>query len=318
MRLLMISLSFASDFKAELLGELVVDRDRGRRLQRFGDHLELGLLAGELLRRIGLRECDADGSGLARGNADKLFLEAGDETAGPDLQRDVAPGAAFERSAVDLAGEVDDDAVAVLRLGALALCCERPVLLRQTIYRLVDFGVGDFGDRPLQLDALEVGDLDRRHDLDRHRVGEIGLALDYLFDRLLVGRQRHLRIAHQSKAALGDDLGVGLANHVLDRLRHRRAAVEALEMGDRDLALTETVEANLALQLVQPLVRLRHQIGGGDDHLEFALETFVRRFGYLHHTIFVFGPWDTAPLSGPVSVRVRADGAPRRGAGGGT
>ena len=65
--------------------------------------------------------------------------------------------------------------------------------------RFVDLGLGDLGDQPLQLDALEVGELDRRQDLDRHRVGEVGLALDDLLDRVLFLRQRHLRLAASLK-----------------------------------------------------------------------------------------------------------------------
>ena len=84
------------------------------------------------------------------------------------------------------------DAVAVLGLGALALGRERTVLLGDALHRLVDLGVGHLGDEPLELDALEIGELDRRQDFDRDRVGEIGLAVDHLLDRVLLLRQRHL------------------------------------------------------------------------------------------------------------------------------
>ena len=80
----------------------------------------------------------------------------------------------------------------LLGLGALALGGERPVLLGDAGERLVDLGVGDVGDQLLELDALEIGELDRRQDLDRHRVVEVGLAVDQLLDRVLLLRQRHL------------------------------------------------------------------------------------------------------------------------------
>ena len=67
-----------------------------------------------------------------------------------------------------------------------ALRRERPALLGDLRQRLVDLGVGHLGVQPLELDALEVGKLDRRQDLDRHRVGEIALALDDLLDRVLL------------------------------------------------------------------------------------------------------------------------------------
>ena len=132
----------ASEFKTERLGELVVHRDRARRLDRLGDDVELGLLAGEVLGRIALRERDLDVAALALGDADQLVLEAGDEGVRADQHRDVAAAAAFERAAVDLAGEVDDHAVAGLGLGALGLGRERLVLVGDALDRLVDLVVG--------------------------------------------------------------------------------------------------------------------------------------------------------------------------------
>ena len=88
-------------------------------------------------------------------HADELILEARDEGAGADIDADVAAGAALERLAVDLAGEVDDDAVALLDLGALALGGVGLVLLGDLAERLVDLGVGDLGGQPLELDAVK-------------------------------------------------------------------------------------------------------------------------------------------------------------------
>ena len=58
---------------------------------------------------------------------------------------DVVAVAALERLAVDGAGEGDDDAVVLLRLGALAFGGEGLVLLGDAVERLVDLGVGDVG-----------------------------------------------------------------------------------------------------------------------------------------------------------------------------
>ncbi len=137
-----ISRSLASEFQPERLGELVVDGDGLRRLDRLHRDVELGVLAGQLLGRIGLRERHLDGALLARRGADELILEARNEGARAEVERDVAAGAALERRAVDLAGEVDRHAVAVLGLGALALGGERPALLGDAVHRLVDLGVG--------------------------------------------------------------------------------------------------------------------------------------------------------------------------------
>ena len=131
------------------------------------------------------------------------------------------------------------------------------------------------GGEPFELDALEVGELDRRHDLDRDRVGEVGLALDHLLDLALLGRHGDLPArVRKLEAALGDDLGVGLADRRLDRLGHHRAAVEPLEVRDRHLAGAEAVEPDLVLHLVEPLVDLAGKVGRWNHDLEFALEAF--------------------------------------------
>src|SRR3981189_648871 len=46
---------------------------------------------------------------------------------------------------------------------------ERPVLVGDLLQGLVDLRVGDLGDQPLELDALEIGQLDLRQDLHRQR-----------------------------------------------------------------------------------------------------------------------------------------------------
>ena len=147
-------------------------------------------------RPVGIHVVDREGhldqAHFARGHADELVLEAGDEGAGADIDADIAAGAALERRAVERAGEVDDDAVALLDLGALALRRERPVLVGDLAERLFDFGVGDVGDHPLEGDALEIRQFDLGQDLKRHRIGEIGLPADDLLDLGLRLGQRDL------------------------------------------------------------------------------------------------------------------------------
>ena len=53
---------------------------------------------------------------VVRLGADQLVLEAGDEPARAELERHALALAAVERLAVDLALEIDDDEVALLRL----------------------------------------------------------------------------------------------------------------------------------------------------------------------------------------------------------
>ena len=153
-----------------------------RRLDRFRGHLEFGVLAGERRVGIGGRERHVHGPGLAGRHADELVLEARNEGAGADVDADIAAGAALERLAVDLAGEVDHDAVAVLDLGALVFRRIGLVLLGDLVERLVDFGVGHLGGEALELEGLEVAELDLRQHFERQRIGEIGLAADHALD----------------------------------------------------------------------------------------------------------------------------------------
>ena len=194
----------------------------------------------------------------------------------------VVAGAAFERLAIDGAGIGDDDAVVFGRLLALGLRRVGLVLLGDAGERFVHLGIGDVADEPGELDGLEIGELDRRHDLDRHGVVEVALAGDQLLDGVLLLRQRHLRLGGELEAALGHDLVVGVAHRRLDHLGHGGAAIDALQMRHRHLAGPEAVEADAALQLVQALFDLGVELGGRHHHLEFALETFRERFGNLH------------------------------------
>ena len=71
----------------------------------------------------------------------------------PTLTPTSSPVPPSNGCAVDLAGEVDDDAVALLDLGALAFGRVGLVLLGDLVERLVDLGVGHLGDQALELDA---------------------------------------------------------------------------------------------------------------------------------------------------------------------
>ena len=168
--------------------------------------------------------------------------------------------------------------------------------------------VGDVGGQPLELDVLEIGERDRRHDLQRHGVGEIALAVDQLLDRALFRRQRHLRIGGELEAVLGDDLVVGVAHRRLDHLGHGRAAIDALEVRDRHLAGAEAVDADAVLELVKALVDFGIELGGRHHHLEFALEAFGQSFGDLHE--LYFADWTTILFQEPSAWCGRRDSNP--------
>ena len=219
---------------------------------------------------------------FARRDADELVLEAGNERPRADGDRHVVAGAAFERHAVDRADERDRHPVAALRRASLGLCRIGPVLRGDLPQRVVDLLIGHRRGDPLERDRLEIGERDRRHHLDGDRIGEVGLALDDALDLVLVLGHRDLRIHRELEPAIGDDLGVGLAHQLLDGLGHHRAAIDALEMGDRHLARPKAVDLDLILHLGQALGDPIREIARRYDDAELALEAFGGGFGDLH------------------------------------
>ena len=66
-------------------------------------------------------------------------------------------------------------------------------------------------------------------------------------------------------------------------------------MGHRNLARTETIDANAVLGIGQTLVQLRFHVLSRDDYLQFALQPFSERFDYLH--VHTFISWRPCPAS---------------------
>ena len=147
---------------------------------------------------------------------------------------------------------------------------------------MIDLGIGHRRGQPFELDGLEIGERDRRHDLHLDRVGEVGFAVDDAFDGALVRRQHHLGLGGELEAVIGDDLAVGLADRGFDHLGHGGLAVEALEMRDRHLAGPEAAQLHAALEIVEPLVDLGLEVGRGNDDAVFPLETRGGSFSHLH------------------------------------
>ena len=147
---------------------------------------------------------------------------------------------------------------------------------------LVDIGVADLGDRLFDRKALEIGQLDRGHDFDRYRVGQIGFAGENIVDGLFLGRHRDLGLGRQPKAALGENLAVGIADGLLHGFRHHRAAIDLLEVAHRHLARTKAVEANLVLEIDKTGVRLGIEIRCGNVDGEFVLQSLIEGLGDLH------------------------------------
>ena len=98
----------------------------------------------------------------------------------------------------------------------------------------------------------------------------------------LVLGHRDLGVHRQLEPAIGHDLGVGLAHHLLDGLGHHGAPIDPLEMGDRDLARPEAVDFDLIFHLGQTVIDAGRQIARRNDDAELPLEAFGGGFGDLH------------------------------------
>ena len=264
-------LEFRQQLHAQRLGKLVVDRDRARRFDRLDGDREGRVLAGEMRGAIIVGELDVEGLALAGLQPSEVVLEAGNELAGAHDERHVLAGAAFERRALERTFKIDGDAVAVG--GAFGLGDERTILIGDRLQRLIDLFVGHLGSEPGELDALEIGERDRGNDLHLDRIREVGLAFDDSLNRALVRRQHNLRLDRKLDSRVGDDLRIGLAHGSFDHLGHGGFAVQALEVRDRNLAGPEAAQLHAALEVVEPLVDLRLEIGCRDDHAIFALKT---------------------------------------------
>ncbi len=282
MRALTASRSLSSEFYPERGRERIVDRDRAGALHGLGGDRERRRLSGQLLGGVVRRERDIHRAALAGGDADELVLEPGNEGVRADGDGNVLAGPAFERHAVDRPRERDRHAVAALGGAALGLGGIGPVLVGDLLQGVVDVLVGYGGGELFQLDRLEIGQRDLGHHFQRHRIGEVGPALDHALDLVLVLGHRDLGVQRQLETVIGDDLGVGLAHHQVDGLGHHRAAIDPLEMGDRHLARPEAVDFDLIFHLGQTVIDTGREIARRNDDAELPLEAFGGGFSDLH------------------------------------
>src|SRR5207237_9957725 len=100
---------------ARLESELVVELGQALLADLFDDRRERGVLAGELLGAVVVRELDMELALLARLRTHELLLEARDQPPCPQLDRLAASLAALEGDTVDRAGVVEHEEVARLR-----------------------------------------------------------------------------------------------------------------------------------------------------------------------------------------------------------
>ena len=269
---------------AEALGELIVDLGLAGRGDRLHGHVELGILTGELLGLVIGREGHLDQTAVADLGTDELVLEAGNEGVGAEFQIDVLTLAALELGAVDAADEIDGDAVAGLRLGALLARLEGAAVLGHPLQGLVDLLVGGLQHELLDRHVGEIGELEARQHLELHLEGEVALGIEGTLDDvlLLVLRELDLRLEGEAQALVSDDLLVSLVDGVLQNVGHHRLAVDLAQMRHRHLAGAEALDLDLALDVRELGVEAILKLVGGEEHLKLALQPLGGRLGHLH------------------------------------
>ena len=137
---------------------------------------------------------------------------------------------------------------------------------------MLDLGVGHLGDEPFDFNVLETANLDLRQHFEGDGKGEIGFCFERLLDFLRILGEIDLRLQGKPQLIVLDNLAIGLVDGLLDNFRHDRAAVETLEMRNRNLARTEARNARLGLDFGELAFDSLGKLGRGKHHLEFALE----------------------------------------------
>ncbi len=268
-------LELVEALQAKLLGELVVDHGVGRNLH-FGDgDGEHGVLAGQVLGRIVLREGDVEIAALAGLHAFELLLEARDQAARAELDRHALTGSTLEGDAVDRALIVHDNQIALDRGMTLGSGFVTFGLGGDALDLGVDLGVAGGHRKALQRDAL---DLRSRH-VGQHfeRDAELGVLA---FRIVLVevdgglGRGTQLLLGEQGLDAV--------LHRAVERVLVQRRAVHLLHDVRGHLAGAEARHPHLRGNLLHLLLDPRGDILGRDRELVSALQPLVQRLDSLH------------------------------------
>ncbi len=136
-------------FQAQTLGQLVINLGVLRRFEPLHGDFKHGGLTSQLFGLVVFREGDIELTLFTDLGTDKLLFKARDERTIADRDSCILGRTAFEHFTIQLADEINDDDIALFRLGILAALLGREftAFIGQTLERLVDFGVLDIGDR---------------------------------------------------------------------------------------------------------------------------------------------------------------------------
>ena len=257
-----------------LLGEGLVDRDRLGFLELLDVDLEHRVLARQPGVHVILGKGDLNFEVVARLGAHELILEAPDEGVRAKLEHVADAAAPFECGAVDLAHEVDLQRVALLGAAGPFDRHEVPMARRNALERAVHVLVANLGRLARELDVAEVLGRDVGHQLDRHGVLEV-LALVEL-------DLRDLRLHHRAHALLGERLGRGLRERLLEDLAPHRAAEALAQQRHRHLAGAEAAHVHGLLHLLEPAEDTDFDVFLLDDDLELAFQAVGTRLRNDH------------------------------------
>ena len=266
-------------FKAQRLGEVLVDRGFGFHLHLLHRDGELRVLALQVLGRVIGGEGDGDGLFIAGLDAFQLILEAGDELARTQHQCGILGLAAFEFHAVDAANEIDDQLVAgggLLRLGRILVAL---LSARDPRQRFVQLGIGHRHHQLFQLQPVERGGGDFRQHFQFHRQFGI-LALGIAFGHFHLGLHRRAQrlFLHQPVDRF--------AHRIVQRIGMQRFAVHLAHQIGGHFAGAEAGHAHLRGDLLHLGIDARIDILCRDGDGVATLEAFIERFDDLHCQAF--------------------------------
>jgi hypothetical protein len=279
---------------AQRLGEgLVHFRQVGGLDLLHGDH-EVGRLAGDVLAVVVGREGQREGLALAGLHAAHGLVELLEHLAFADHELEVLGLAALEGLAVDLAFEVDGDAVAGLHGGVLRALGEGAALLAQDVQGAVDGGVGDFGADLLDFGFGQVADLHFRVDLEHRVEGQLAFGRAFLLG--------DLRLAGHAQLGFVGGGGEGLADLVVHDLVLHRVAVALGHDGHRHLAGAEAVHLDGARQLLQAGIDFGLDGVDGQRQRHLAFQLVQGFYGHGHDQSLEGSVWCAGGDSNPHTI----------------
>ena len=268
-------LELVETFQTQRLGEVVVELGLVGVQHRLHGHVEGRGLAGEVRGAIIFGEGDFDGLFFALLHAAELLFEAGDELARTNLQLHAFGRTAFERFTVDLADEVDDQRVAVLRLVAGGIFFQRALLGRDATGLFLDLRVADFGSQALQLQTVDARGFDHGQNFQFHLDLRVLAELEAFV-------QLDRRLHRGTQLLVGDQLLNAFLDGIVERVTLQAFTMHLLDEVRRHLAGAEAGHAHLRRNRQHFLLNAGVDILRRDGHGVGALQALVQRLDSLH------------------------------------